>query len=174
MRFGVAAMFLLGSCTSEAVREPSPTPDAVREPSSAPGDLTPVAAAHRPAGASLGDSPSESSSSHEPCGESSPTGTFTTPPEVDCPIPAPQDRCPDACASMPGWRFDEARQCYEEVVVACLPLYCGTYTLASDLHCMRRDDGVIYKGSATVTEHLGPRWSGCSLGDKYPSGPKCN
>jgi hypothetical protein len=91
---------------------------------------------------------------------------------ASCPIPA--STCPDRCASVAGWRFEEANPCYSRVVVACLPAVDGTYSMNSDLGCYKRDDGVILATSpSTVGHKLGPGWSGCDLHEDLPDAPPC-
>ncbi len=65
-----------------------------------------------------------------------------------------------------GRRLNEAKHCWSPVVVTCLPLNPdGSYTMFSDLGCVRRDDGVVYVGSLATFRggRLGSGWKGCDL-----------
>ena len=90
-----------------------------------------------------------------------------------CPIPA--SRCPDGCASIAGWRLEQAKHCYSRVVIACLPINSdGTYTLAADAACYRRTDGVtLLTSGAMIGSKLGAGWSGCDLTEATPQVPAC-
>lgn len=173
MRFGLAALFLLllVGCSSEAVRETSLAPKV--------SDAPAVGAASSPAEAPRGPSTIDTSSGSP--GTTEPTQSSDEPVnpalldslKPSCPIPA--STCPDRCAPVFGWRFEEANECYSPVAVACLPNINGTYTMNSDLGCYKREDGVILATSpSTVGHKLGSGWSRCDPNKDFPKElPRC-
>lgn len=170
MRFGVAVFFLIVGCSaSEAAREVEPAAPKV-------GDIPAVGAASSPTEPSGVTSAITDPPASPRLTESTRTKDEPFNPALldlqgqSCPIPA--STCPDGCASVTGWRFEEANQCYSRVVVACLPA--ANYSMNGDLGCYKRDDGVILATSPTTIGHkLGLGWSGCDLNEDFTEAPPC-
>lgn len=175
MRFGVASFLLLAAgCSAESVRQTLPVPPA----DGATITATEGSPAEMPSAVDATASPSRSASG-SPRATAAPQGSqkafhpaLAERLVADCPIPA--SVCPAGCASINGWRLEEARSCYSPVVVACLPDVGGGYAVNSDLGCYKRDDGVIISTSpSTVGHRLGSGWSGCDPNEAFPEAPPC-
>ena len=171
MRLGPLASTLVLGCASEAVLEKQSARSIDDAPLVTAAD-GPVDEAHAASTVDTSADSPRSSGPRESFARAVVAAKLTEPIVPSCPIPA--SSCPDRCASIAGWRFEEAKQCKSRVVVACLPLNLdGTYTVASDLGCATREDGVVFVGSGTVLHKLGAGWSGCSPTTEPPPVPEC-
>lgn len=167
MRRQIVGSLLIVACSSASESETERAPRLETEPAVAATDAP---AASEPAAA---EAPSSSPDSRE-----APRGSVKTVPPIlewqraTCPTPA--SACPDRCAPIAGWRFEEEHHCYSRVVIACLPMNSdGTYSMRGDLGCWERGDGVVYMGSSTVGMHLRAGWEGCDVSGDFPSAPRC-
>ncbi len=163
MRHATAGLLLIVGCSSQVGREEKRTPE-VDDVSVLPATDSPVESAPTEiASPSSGAGPT-----HEPA----PTTGIERP---SCPMPS--SACPDGCAPITGRRFDEAKQCDKPIVLGCLPVRGRVYSMAADLGCSKRDDGLVYMGSiATLRPALrGPEWGRCTEEDKAAWGkaPLC-
>lgn len=68
--------------------------------------------------------------------------------------PNPGAICGKGWMPILGMKFDEANRCYTRFTLGCQP----GYAVNSDAYCSVRDDGVVFLGSSSQLQYLGPGW----------------